>query len=115
MIWAFNEFSGNSVPSTDDGMKYHGLNKDNWTLQINSDNTVISGGSNGLPEFQITKVLELSNGSYLSAGLDSTNQKIVFQAHVLAGSYLAIGFNNSMTNTDMISWEAGSTAAASGC
>ena len=78
MIWAFNNFTGNSVATSSDGMAYHGANKNSWSMQVNSDGIVVSGGNNGIPDIQITKVLELSNGSYLSAGLDSANQKMVF-------------------------------------
>jgi len=55
----------------------------------------------------------LTNGSTLSTGYDSAANAIVFHAHVKVGTYLSIGFNSSMMGTDMISWQAGSTAATS--
>ena len=61
----------------------------------------------------MTPVLN-KNGNTLSVGYDSTAGKLVFEASVATGQYLAIGFNNSgMTNTDIIAWEAGSTTSAS--
>ena len=63
-----------------------------------------------------TYVLQLSDQSTLSAGYDVANSRIIFEARVKVGNYLAIGFGTDMTTAyDMISWDAGSTAALSQC
>jgi hypothetical protein len=64
---------------------------------------------------QTTYVLSTSNGSTLKVGYDSTNSQIVYEASVKVGTYLAIGFGTSMTDIDMISWDADTTAATSVC
>lgn len=62
-----------------------------------------------------TKVLELTNGSTLNVGYDQANSKVLYEASVKVGTYLGMGFGSSMTDTDMIAWEAGSTASTSSC
>jgi len=117
MIWAFSNFTGNSNSTTDDGMQYHGTQKGLFTNEIYSDGSVISGGDNGLSPTpsNATLVLKTSNGSTLSTSYNNSTNLIQFNAHVKTGSYLAVGFGTSMTNADMVAWEAGANPEASIC
>lgn len=49
MVWAFGAFTGNSKSDSSDGMQFHNSNANTWTLQVNSDGSMVSGGNNGLP------------------------------------------------------------------
>jgi hypothetical protein len=50
-------------------------------------------------------------------GYNYTTKKVEYNAHVKVGTYLGIGYGDSMgtaaANVDMVAWEAGSTVALS--
>jgi len=84
---------------------------------VNSDATIVSGGTNGMPT--LTKVLLIGESS-VYAGYDAISSSLVFKTQIKYGQstgndpmYLAIGFGSNMTNTDMISWEATNSVATS--
>ena len=58
-----------------------------------------------------TQILVLSNGSTLSATSDAEN--ITYNASVLKGTYMAIGYGSAMYNTDMVIWAAADTTSDS--
>jgi hypothetical protein len=51
-------------------------------------------------------MIQLPNGSTLSARYDLTRQLVIFEVLVKANSYLAIGFGKLMTNTNIAFWNA---------
>jgi hypothetical protein len=51
-------------------------------------------------------MVQLPNGSTLYAVYDSTNNVVIYNVVVMPGTYLAIGYGTSMTNTDMAFWGA---------
>lgn len=89
-------------------MQYHSGEKSTWSLQVFSNGTVVSAGNNGLPippdSISVTKILQTANGSHLSVGYDSTNNRLKYKAHVALNSYLAIGWGSGMENTPMVAW-----------
>jgi hypothetical protein len=50
-------------------------------------------------------VITVPNGT-LEYTYDVATSKIVFNAHVKAGSYIAFGWGSTMSNTDMVLWRA---------
>lgn len=117
MVWAFANFTGNTNANSDDGLNYHDKNYGFFTTQIDSDGTVYSGGDNGLSPTPVTttEVLMTANGNTLSVAYNAVAGLVQYNVHVKVGTYLGIGYGTSMTNVDMVAWEAGSTAETSFC
>lgn len=51
-------------------------------------------------------MVQLPNGSTLYAVYDSVNSVVIYNVVVMPGTYLAIGYGTTMTNTDMAFWGA---------
>ena len=117
MIWAYGTFDFSSQTSGNLGMSYHGgTDRDNWSMTIDSTGGASSSGTNGLdpadPCPTPTLVLKVANGSTLSTGY-CTNGQVIYVANVVQGTWLGIGYGSSMPNTDIVSFEAGTSAATS--
>jgi hypothetical protein len=116
MIWAYGTYTSSSGYN---GVAFHGTNysaSSGWTMTLSSDGSVSSEGDiepAPTPEpTNSTLILNIDkNGSTLSA--TATDSDITYLAHVIKGTYLAIGYGTSMSDTDMVFWAAGSSESSS--
>ena len=53
-----------------------------------------------------TQILKAGDGSTISLAYDPETQDVTFTTHVKIGSYIALGFGKTMTDTNIIQWAA---------
>jgi hypothetical protein len=80
-------------------------------MTVNSDGTVTSTGDIAPVEPADPIILTLPNGGTLTATYSDEN--ITYNAHVLIGTWMGIGYGTTMTDTDEVIWAAGASTSDS--
>lgn len=83
-------------------LEYHGINHFQWQMTLTGNG---GGGGGAVNQFG-QPLVTMPNGSTLYAVWDATNSVVQYDAIVMAGTYLSIGYGTDMTNTDMVFWGA---------
>lgn len=75
-------------------------------MQVSSTGVVTTTDGGALNPVTSGPLVSLPNGTQLYVSWDVAMEKVVYDVLVMDKSYIAIGYGTTMTNTDMVSWNA---------